>query len=230
MRSNNYLFWLLSILVIFSPTLTRSYGQAASDKPGTVKGTILDTNDGAIPNVRVRISAPRVSMQTVSDPNGSYEFAAPPGIYEVTTESPFWYSVRRSKFRVVQGGIVVIDLYPVLRITKISTSVNRRGMKVEKEIAPSPKCLALDFPEEAIKPVLQYESTEGTDNARLFIKARLTYNDVTASADSITIQNQTGVYRLKGNVKIKRGNKLFNFDSALIELKKEIAEITPYGK
>ena len=113
-------FVRLSIATVFAAALV-TVG-AAAQTTGTIRGTVIDAGDNALPGAVVTASGSGVDTETVTDAAGAYEFAAlAPGEY-VLTASLFGYMAREMPVTVRAGAVEVVRivLQPAFLLDPIS--------------------------------------------------------------------------------------------------------------
>ncbi len=131
------------MFLVFQGAMTAQ--PAASHPVGTVTGTIMDSSGAVIvlPRPTIIFKGTNGVRRVTPDDNGDYEISLPAGAYNVTTELPGYYPLRRAKFRVLAGSSVTINLVPsplyLIRGTTISTR------KSVDKLAPRTGGQACDF-------------------------------------------------------------------------------------
>ena len=86
-RSQRILCAAITLLLVSFTLTTRAAAQGV--QTGTIRGTVVDTDQRPVPGVTVTARSPVIqgTRSTVTDAAGNYTLAAlPPGAYEVTYE------------------------------------------------------------------------------------------------------------------------------------------------
>ena len=116
LRLFSSIFARASLLLLLAAT------PVVAQSGGTIRGTVVDGLDNALPGVRVTATGDGVDAETVTDAAGAYEFAAlAPGEY-VVTASLFGYAAREVPVTVRAGAVetVPIVLQPAFLLDPIS--------------------------------------------------------------------------------------------------------------
>ena len=94
---------VLAALLLSVPTF-------AQEQTGSVSGTVMDADGGAIPGVSVTITGPSFSKTVVTNAKGFYRIPAlQPGTYSVAAELDGFQKSEYSKVRVSLGGRLELD-------------------------------------------------------------------------------------------------------------------------
>jgi hypothetical protein len=81
---------------------------APAPQPGTIRGTIFDQANHAVADVRLRLSSPSSTLETVSGSDGTYSFAdLPAATYSLEAID---YTTRRDGLALAAGQVLVVDL------------------------------------------------------------------------------------------------------------------------
>ena len=105
----------VTLLVLAAPPVAAQSG-------GTIRGTVVDALDNALPGVRVTATGDGVDAEGVTDAAGAYEFAAlAPGDY-ILTATLFGYASRELQATVRAGAIEVVSiiLQPFFQLAPLS--------------------------------------------------------------------------------------------------------------
>ncbi len=77
---------------------------------GRVKGTVIAPDEALIPEATVIIKGEHATQKVITNWRGTYDFHLPVGVYEISTEIPGWYPLRRAKFCVKPDTVTAITL------------------------------------------------------------------------------------------------------------------------
>ena len=131
----------IATLLLLAPTAAAATGQ----QTGTIRGTVVDVSDNALPDVSVTVTGPDVREQAVTDTAGAYEFTGLAAGDYVVTATLFGYASRELRVSVGAGAIetVPVVLEPVFRLNPLSV------------VAEEPTVFARNF---VAEPMLRQQS------------------------------------------------------------------------
>src|SRR5690242_14986796 len=125
---------LVTLFIIFV-----SRAAAQGSEPGRVEGSVYDYHEAVILGAKVTVFNDKVRKYALPDPDtGRFAFELPQGLYWITTDESWWFSVRRANFFVTSGKISVINLQPKLKVTSRFLVVDKHGERDIYETTPRP--------------------------------------------------------------------------------------------
>jgi hypothetical protein len=100
----------ISAILITLTIFTIGNAQKVGAPSGSVRGTIFDSNEAVVQNVKVYFESDTLKRETVTNDEGDYKIELPVGVYQVTTNSIGFCTSQRAPFRVQASSDNLINL------------------------------------------------------------------------------------------------------------------------
>lgn len=222
---SSYVASFLMLTLALSSTLSVADAHISLSTPqltGRVRGTVVAPNESVIQNATVVLKGTQTTRKLTTDVNGVYEAELPTGIYEVTTEIPGWYPLRRARFCVQAGTLTMITLAPALRVESIALEVTTSGIRKPVTTLPPPKYDSLSVPHpqrEQLDLLVQFFKKRARKGITEYGRATASYDALTISANVLRLNPKTLHIEAAGNVIIEHGMQRTHTQFAEVEFK-----------
>lgn len=211
---------VFTLFLVFQGAITAQ--PAVSQPVGTVSGTIMDSSGAVIvlPRPTIIFKGTNDARRVTPDDNGDYEIDLPAGAYDVTTELPGYYPLRRAKFRVLAGSRVTINLVPSPRYLVRGTTVSTN--KPVDRSAPRPRYDELRVAISSPLPVclIQFEKKRIVNGIVKYYWATFSYDNLTIYADELRFNRKQKQLKASGKrVIVEDGKQRVEVKHAVVSLK-----------
>lgn len=212
---------LILLAMIFWFCGTASAQTIPTSSRGSVVGTVMDQRGSVIllPRPIVVFEKKNRVTETVVDERGQFRITLPTGTYNITTRIPGFYPFRRSKFNLIAGETVMINVIPTPQILDRGTTVSAKE-SIDRRV-PLPKFdEVLFFPKSVLRGVIQFVAKRNVDGEITYEDAVFSYDNVTVYADKLRLNRKALRLRASGpGVIFEDGNERKEVSSIIILFK-----------
>jgi hypothetical protein len=182
-----------------------------------LRGSVFDpSGDAVIPGVTVVVRGNGVSEKVQTNADGEFSFRLPKGEYEITSEHPHYFPIRRSLISLSATEPTILNLYPSLRVLSIALVATRKGVIDEYSYARSPKFTRLSQPQRGPRDGAVVEF-----NTKVRRRGSTTYQVVKITSGSLTIMASELIVtptrvEARGNVLVDNNGEKTRFSSYIV--------------
>lgn len=194
----------------------------ATQLTGRVKGTVIAPNESVILNAAVIIESEQTTRKVTTDVNGVYEAELPAGIYEISTEIPGWYPLRRARFCVQPNTAITLTLAPALRVSTIGIEVTASEVREPITTLPPPQYDSFSLSQSSnsqLDLLMQFSKKRARKDIIEYDKATASYNALTVSASKLRLNPKTFRIEANGKVIVEDGKQRTHAKRAEVEFK-----------
>jgi hypothetical protein len=225
---------LLSIVLISLPIIMVGNAQPPGTSSGHVRGTIFDSNEAVVPNVKVVFEAAGMKREAVTNEEGFYEIELPVGVYRVTTNSMGFCASQRAPFRVRTSSDTLINLTlvvcPLANILKYDEAGKYVGEECryidpfESESFPVTKMSGIQLDllirygkRQEKESILEYQGAKVENGVPPGVT--VSYDVLTIVADKVRFNKQMLMLEAEGRVVVEDGKQHMKLGKIEIDFK-----------
>ncbi len=213
--------FIRAILVILA-ICTIGNAQKIGAPSGSVKGTIFDSNEAVVQNVKVYFESDTLRRETLTNDDGDYKIELPVGVYRVTTNSPGFCASQRAPFRVQASSgnllnltLVVCPLANILTFDKDNKFVGEEcryidpfqseSFQISKALDSTLTLLVRYGSRREKEDVVEYQGAEVKNGvpSGVFVS----YDVLTITAEKVRFNKKTFLLEASGKVVIENGKQ-----------------------